>query len=29
VPPEWGAAFWNMNTPNEYAAVRAAGFGGL
>jgi molybdopterin-guanine dinucleotide biosynthesis protein A len=29
MPPEWGAGFWNMNTPSEYAAVRSAGFGAL
>ena len=27
MPSEWDGAFWNMNTPNEYAAVRASGFG--
>ena len=29
MPSEWGAAFWNMNTPNEYAALRAGPVGGL
>ena len=29
MPPEWGAAFWNMNTPNEYAAVTAGRVGAL